>query len=317
MLRLWGEGKRTEDVIQRALGIAPAELDRRIRESFRARLGRYVTQFVPDTHAPSLDAAKDRVKQDPTDPKKQVELALALLSHRKLEEADQAAKAALAENPIDPNAHFIRARILRATKNAADARRVLADMIRMGYDGYAVRMVLADLAQEAKDAAGARYEFMLAHDFDPSMSEPIAALYDLDHKEKREAEALGWLRKIARLDQHDRKAYRLLLEGLVKSNQFAEAKAVGESAIFVDAESSTIHTLYATALSQTGDHAKAVFELESALLCSPPPPEAATIHARLAKEQLALGNRAKAKAEQSDALRLDPANTEAASLKIP
>jgi tetratricopeptide (TPR) repeat protein len=317
MLRLWGEGKRTEDVIQRALGIAPAELDRRIRESFRARLGRYATQFVPDTHAPSLDAAKDRVKQDPTDPKKQVELALALLSHRKLEEADQAAKMALAENPIDPNAHFIRARILRATKNAADAKRVLADMIRMGYDGYAVRMVLADLAQEAKDSAGARYEFMMAHDFDPTQSEPIAALYDLDHKEKRENEALGWLRKIARLDQHDRKAYRLLLEGLVKNNQFAEAKAVGESAIFVDAESSTIHTLYATALSQTGDHAKAVFELESALLCSPPPPEAATIHARLAKEQLALGNRAKAKAEQSDALRLDPTNAEAASLKIP
>jgi tetratricopeptide (TPR) repeat protein len=158
---------------------------------------------------------------------------------------------------------------------------------------------------------------MTAHDFDPTMSEPIAALYDLDHKEKRDAEALGWLRKIARLDQHDRKAYRLLLEGLVKSGQFAEAKAIGESAVFVDPESHAIHTLYASALSQTGDHTKAIFELESALLCSPPPPDAATIHARLAKEHLALGNRAKAKAEQSDALRLDASNTEAASLKIP
>lgn len=317
MLRLWGEGKRTEDVIQRALGISPAELDRRIRDSFRARLGRYATQFVPDTHAPSLDAAKDRVKQDPTDPKKQVELALALLAHRKLEEADQAIRAALAENPIEPNAHFLRARILRATKNAGEARQELVDMIKMGYDGYAVRMMLADLAQDAKNTAGARFEFLTAHEFDPTMSEPIAALYDLDHKEKRDAEALGWLRKIARLDQHDRKAYRLLLEGLVKNGQFAEAKAVGESAVFVDAESHQIHTLYATALSQTGDHPKALFELESALLCNPPPPEAATIHARLAKEHLALGNRAKAKAEQSDALRLDPANAEAASLKIP
>jgi tetratricopeptide (TPR) repeat protein len=317
MLRLWGEGKRTEEVIQKALGISSGELDRRIRESFRARLARYATQFVPDTHAPSLDAAKDRVKQDPSDPKKQVELALALLAHRKLDEADEAIKAALAENPIEPNAHFLRARILRATKNAGEARKELLDMVRMGYDGYAVRMMLADLAQDAKNNAGARFEFSLAHDFDPTMSEPLAALYDLDHKEKREAEALGWLRQIARLDQHDRKAYRLLLEGLVKSGQFAEAKSVGESAVFVDPESHTIHSLYATALSQSGDHPKAVFELESALLCSPPPPEAATIHAQLAKEHLALGNRAKAKAEQSDALRLDPSNTEAASLKIP
>jgi tetratricopeptide (TPR) repeat protein len=317
MLRLWGEGKQTDEVIKRALGITPAELDRRIRESFRARLGRYASQFVPDTHAPSLESAKDRAKQDPTDPKKQVELALALLAHRKLDEADAAIRAALAENPIDPNAHFLRARMLRATKNADEARQELLGMIRMGYDGYAVRIMLADLAQEAKNSASARYEFMLAHDFDPTMSEPLASLYDLDHKEKRDAEALGWLRQIARLDQHDRKAYRLFLEGLVKSGQFAEAKAVGESAVFVDAESHAIHTLYATALSQTGDHAKALFELDSALLCNPPQPDAATIHARMAKEHLALGNRAKAKAEQTDALRLDPSNTEAASMKIP
>jgi Flp pilus assembly protein TadD len=149
------------------------------------------------------------------------------------------------------------------------------------------------------------------------MSEPLGSLYDLDHREKREGEALGWLRKIARLDQHDRKAYRLLLAGLVETRQFAEAKAVGESAIFVDVENHAIHSLYAMALSQTGDHAKALFELESALLCHPPPPETATIHARMAKEHLVSGNRAKAKAEQAEALRLDPANAEARALTIP
>ncbi len=317
MLRLWGEGKRTEDVIQRALGITPTELDRRVREAFRARLARYASQFIPDMHAPSLEGAEARAKLDPKDPKKQVDLALALVNHRKLDEAEEAIGAALAEDPIDPNAHFLKARILRAKKNSDGARRELIDMVHMGYDGYAVRMMLADFAADAKNTDAARFEFLTAHQFDPSMSEPIAALYDIDHKEKRDAEALDWLRKIARLDQHDRKAYRLLLEGLVKSGQFAEAKAIGESAIFVDAESHTIHSLYAAALSATGDHRKAGFELESALLCHPPPPEAATIHARLAKEELNLGNRAKAKAEQAEALRLDPSNAEAASLKIP
>jgi tetratricopeptide (TPR) repeat protein len=137
------------------------------------------------------------------------------------------------------------------------------------------------------------------------------------HRRKREDLALGWLRKIAKLDQHDRKAYRLLLEGLVKEKQFAEAKAVGEAAIFVDVENHTIHSLYATALAETGDHAKAIFELESALACAPRPPDAATIHARLAKEHLAIGNRSKAKADQAEALRLDPNNQEARALKVP
>ena len=94
------------------------------------------------------------------------------------------------------------------------------------------------------------------------------------------------------------------------SSRSSEQKAV-------DAESHSIHSLYAAALSATGDHRKAEFELESALLCHPPPPEAATIHARLAKEELNLGNRAKAKAEQAEALRLDPSNAEAAALKVP
>jgi tetratricopeptide (TPR) repeat protein len=287
MLRLWGEGKRTEDVIQRALGISPQELDRRLGEFWQSRLSRYARQFVPDTHAPSLDDAKERAKQDPDDPKKQLDLAQAFAQHRKIDEAETALTAALAQNPIDPDARFLRAKILRSKRDQAGARQELLGMVRSGSDGYAVRMMLADLAAEAKDLAGARSQWLIAHDFDPSMVEPLQSLYDVDHKEKRDAQALDWLRQIARLDQHDRKVYRLLLEGLVAAGQFAEAKAVGESAMFVDVENHEIHSLYATALAKTGDHAKAAFELESALLCNPPESDAVALRARLAQEKQA------------------------------
>jgi tetratricopeptide (TPR) repeat protein len=234
-----------------------------------------------------------------------------------LDGANQAVNAALAENPIDPDAHYLRARILQAKRDPSGARQTLIDMVRRGHDGYAVRMLLADLATDAKNRDAARYEFRLAHEFDPTMVEPVQALYDMARKDKRDAEALDWLRIAARLDQHDRKTYRLLLEGLVAAKQFTEARAVGESAIFVDVENHAVHTLYATALAQTGDHTKAVFELESALLCNPPKPEAATIHALLAKEHLVMGNRPKAKSSHAEALRLDPSNAEASGLKIP
>lgn len=317
MLRLWGEGKPTDEVFRRALGVAPAEFDVRMRAWFKQRLARYDAQFVPDSRSPNLEVARANAKKDPDDPRRQVELALALAARRDLDGANQAVSAALAENPIEPDAHYLRARILQAKRDATGARQELIDMVRRGHDGYAVRMLLADLAGDAKNRDAARYEFRLAHEFDPSMVEPIQALYDMAKQDKRDAEALDWLRKAARLDQHDRKTYRLLLEGLVATGQFAEARAVGESAMFVDVENHAVHALYATALSKTGDRPKAVFELESALLCNPPKPEAAALQVQLAKEHLAMGNRAKAKSAQSEALRLDPSNKEATELKIP
>jgi predicted Zn-dependent protease len=87
--------------------------------------------------------------------------------------------------------------------------------------------------------------------------------------------------------------------------------------MFVDVENHRIHSMYATALSQTGDHVRAIFELESALLCSPPVADAAQIHAHLAQEHLLAGNRAKAKAETAEALRIDPNNVDARALKVP
>jgi len=317
MLRLWGEGKTTEEVFRRALGVTPAEFDVRLRVWLRRRLGRYDAQFVPQDRAPNLEEARENAKKSPDDPRRQIELGLALAARRDLDGASQAVSAALAENSIDPDAHYLRARILQAKHDAAGARQELIDMIRRGHDGYGVRMLLADLAGDAKNREAARFEFRLAHEFDPSMVEPVQALYDLAHQDKRDAEALDWLRIAARLDQHDRKSWRLLLEGLIAAGQYAEARTVGESALFVDVENHAIHTLYATALAQTGAHPAAVFELESALLCNPPKPEAAAIQVRLAKEHVAMGNHTKAKSAQAEALRLDPSNAEAAALKIP
>ena len=47
-----------------------------------------------------------------------------------------------AGHPIEPNALLVRAKILRAKKNPAGAREQLVAMVRGGYDGFAVRMML-------------------------------------------------------------------------------------------------------------------------------------------------------------------------------
>src|SRR5262249_415329 len=67
MLRLFGQGKRTEEVVREALGISITELDGRLRAWLAQRLKRYDTQFVPDEHAPEPAVAKKRADEQPGD----------------------------------------------------------------------------------------------------------------------------------------------------------------------------------------------------------------------------------------------------------
>lgn len=149
------------------------------------------------------------------------------------------------------------------------------------------------------------------------MVEALQALYDLAKKEHREADALSLLRQLAALDQHDRKVYGKLLDALVSAGQWAEARKIGENAMFVDVENPAIHALYARALAAGNNHAQAIFELSTALLANPQPKDAAAIHGLLAKEHAATANPAKARAERDEALRLDPDERVAKGLRLP
>jgi Flp pilus assembly protein TadD len=155
-----------------------------------------------------------------------------------------------------------------------------------------------------------------AYKWDPTQSDALKGIYDLAHEDKRDADELYALRKLAPIEQHDPRIWRRLLAALVERKLWNEARKVGEGAIYVDVENLEIHQLYAQALQATGANDKAIFELESALLCEGKPPELATVHALLAKSALATGDKARAKDEQKQALALDPTNEEAKALKL-
>lgn len=317
MLKSWGEGEQTPEVIERALGASPEEVDEGYRKWLRKRLSRYDAQFVPDLRGPSLEEAKVSLEKGPKTPRKYVELALALLSNRRTDEAKVALDAALSINPIDGEARYLQARLHQASGQSKAARELLVEMVRTGSDGYATRMLLAEVDLGEKKLEAARYNLKLAHEFDPTLAPPLRVLYELERDAGRKSEALRLLEEVARIDQHDRRAWGLLLEGLVESEAWEKARKVGESAMFIDVANPDVHILYARALSAGKLHKKAIFELESALACSPVPKTAALAHARLAKEHQALGQLAQAKAARDEALRLDPGNAEAKALALP
>jgi Tfp pilus assembly protein PilF len=314
-LELWGEGKRTADVIREAFAVSPEQYDARFHSWALARLARYDGQYMLDLKPGTVEDAHGAAVANPNDAHAHVVFALALLhAHRPADAAHEIAEA-LRIAPTDMDAHFIASKLAAFDKDARAQAAHLRAIKSAGGDGYVVELALAEAAKDRNDLAEERAALEAAHRFDPTQTEPLHELYDLASADKRENDALAILRDIARLDQHDRRAYGLLLGSLVSARRWEEARRVGEAAIFVDLSSAAIHVNYARALSATADHDLAAFELESALLCDSKPHDAATTHALLAREKLAIGDVAGARAQRDEALKLDPDNVEARAFK--
>jgi Tfp pilus assembly protein PilF len=313
-LELWGQGMTTADVIKNAFGLQAAEYDARFRAWAMARLGRYANQYLFDARLLPLDDAHDAVAAAPQSAPAHVVYALALLRSHKADESRRELDEALKIDPQSKDAHYVYAKLGSTTKDAALVDAHLRALLAAGGDGYGTQMALAEAADARHDKAAFRAALEAAHHLDPTQVDPSRALYDLAVDDKRDTDALAALRDVAHLDQHDRKAWRLLLHKLVEAKSWGEARTIGQSALFVDVHSAAIHTDYARALAAAGDHATAAFELESALLCEAKPDEQATAHALLAREKLALGDASSAKQHRAEALRLDPQNPDARAL---
>lgn len=314
-LTLWGQGKTTAEVIRGAFGVSPTDYDARFHAWAMKRLARYDGQYMFSPPSKSLDDARAAANAAPESTSARVAYAVALLRAHMADEARREIDVVLKKDPKDQDAHFVASKLAAMSKDVDGEEGNLKAIQAAGGDGYAVEMGLVEVARERRDRAKERAALEAAHRFDPSQSDPLRGLFDLANDEKRDADALGALRELARLDQHDRHVWKVLLDKLVGLQQWDEAKRVGESALYVDVENGAIHVDYARALAATGDHSTAAFELESALLCDGKPQEKAAVHALLAREYSALGDAGSARTHRDEALRLDPTNADARQLK--
>ena len=173
------------------------------------------------------------------------------------------------------------------------------------------------MAKKKKDKDEYKKQLEAAYRFDPTQAEPLGNLFELAQEDKREGDEVDILRKDAMLDQHDRKVWGALLKHLVEDQQWAEARKVGEGAMFVAIYDEHVHTNYGRALAALGDHERAVYEYESALLCQPNSEDAATAHALEAQSLVALKRVGEAKSQLDEAKRLDPNCAEIKNVKIP
>lgn len=316
MLALWGSGLRTNEVMERALGTTLPDIDRDFRAELDKSLGRYGKQFVPMKRARARAALEELLRTRPRDVNLKVELALALVRAGNTKISAGLLDEALALDPVQAQARFLRAQLHEQNGNKEQAEDLLRAMVKDGQDGYSVDLALAELARARGDSASARAALELAHRRDPTQVEPLLGLAEIARREDVPAEEVVILEKLARLSEHSPSVHRRLLERLVADRRYEDAVRAGEAAIWADVTGLQTHVAFAEALEKTGNLERARFELESAVLCPGDARDVADAHARLAALLLRMKKPGEAKKALNEALRLDASSLRAAALKF-
>jgi len=282
MLRQWGAGKTSEQVMSTVLGKQPADLDREFRQFADKKLARFSQQFMPLQRKGRPERLGKAAKEAPKDVKKQLRYALSLLREGENERAEQLLVQVEKLEPTNADARFLRAE-LDQREHPDKSILTLNKMIEAKQDGYAVRLLLGKLLAAAGDDPNARAALEKAASFDPSSATPQYLLAEMAHTRADDDAELRALRRLGELEQHENKVYRRLLALLVAKKGWDEAVKVGEVAIYADMEGFATHRLFGEALAQTGDKRRAVFELESAALAQAEAKDLAENQTRLAE----------------------------------
>jgi predicted Zn-dependent protease len=282
MLRQWGAGKPSEQVMAGVLGKQPAELDREFRQFAERKLSRFAQQFMPLQRKGHTDRLAKEAKSAPKDLKKQLRLALSLLRDGETERAQKLLSDVERVEPSNADVRFLRAE-LDQSEHPEKAIVTLNKMIEAKQDGYAVRLLLGKLLAAAGDDPNARTALEKAASFDPLSATPHYLLAEMAHTRADDDAELAALRRLGDLEQHENKVYRRLLGLLVAKKAWAEAVKVGEVAIYADMEGFATHRMFGEALAQTGNKQRAVFELESAALSQADAKDLAETQTRLAE----------------------------------
>ena len=294
-LPLWASGKRTPEVMRTAFGVDPEALDKGYRAWLDKRYASYKTQFRPNAQAPSLPEAEAAVKASPNDARKVVELAIASVRAGNDEAARKLFKDALVIDPKNGDAMYFLADLsldepnLETKARAANAIGWLDKLTAAGRDGYSVAVKRSDILYATEDYKGARDALDRAAAFDPTEATPHETRAKMERKAANGLAEIDALKAYTKIKEHDREAYLRLLTLLVERQRWEEARAVAESAIYVDVANPELHRLYARTLANLGMRTQAIYEYNSAIIAGAPPEMAVGIYAEMAKGYEKLG----------------------------
>ena len=311
MLRAWGRGKTSAEVIQSALGIDVDALDQAFRAHERQRLSARANDFaVTFEQYTELEPLERAAAAAPTDAATQGALAAGLLVAGKAEEARTQAAKAVELDTHQPVARMVLARLALMEQDGATAQTHLRALLAGNRDGYDIRLLMARAALGQNDTAGAKSALEAAVRIDAERPEGWQGLVKVAELTHDAALELRALERLARLDEHDRDTNKTLLKALVEAERWNDAIAIGEMSIFVNPHDAEVHGLLAQAYVKQRRPRDALYEADTALIAEHPAP--ARMHLLRASAWMQAGDRSKAREAARAAETADPSTAEAA-----
>lgn len=283
LLKSLGDKRLPEDVFPEVLGAPFAELDQQLSSWLSTNLTRYSGQFVSQRSTVASKTVEPQVKKSPGDAKLALTLGLSLLSEGDLKAADQQltkirstwplTKPGVAASDVGAQATFALARLRLAQEDKKAAQAFVEEILKAGYDGFELRMVLARTLLAQKMVKEAEVHLVAASQLDEWDSTPWGLLAALRHAAGDEVGELEAIARLARIEENDAAVHHRLVELLLAQKKFIEAARAADLLLWVDLGHLETHRLAALAFSQAGQLGRANFEWTSALLTQAAPAE--------------------------------------------
>lgn len=170
MVRLYGEGLDTPDVVRKALGIEPAEFDRRFLAYAKELVAPY--RVLPQPSPEATARLRVRLRKDKDDADGWTTLALGQLARGDVSACLESVGKLAKLRPEDGRAAALRAFVAMRQQRPDQAREFAKDALAKGDDTFDLRMLLAELALGAKDFAGAKEHLGRATELFPVATGP-------------------------------------------------------------------------------------------------------------------------------------------------
>jgi tetratricopeptide (TPR) repeat protein len=314
-LKRFARGQETPEVIPAITGLSIARFDEEFRAYLSKRLAAYQGSFQLPTVEEDVTSLEIAVAAKPRDAAVRARLALGHYGQGHAEPALAVAEEALALDPHEAVARYVKAEVLLRGGNSPGALALYQGLVREGHDSYDLRLRLAQLAQAAGDDAQFVSHLCAAKRLDPERSFPYSELADHYKRVGQLDRALAELEHYVLLEQMQLAPVKELTLTYARRSAWAKVRTYGELALYISPFDTEVLLALGKAHGELGDHRPALFSYDSALLAEPPLRRPALAHLGRARALWALGNRAEARAALTLALSTEPENAEALALR--
>ena len=267
MLTAYADNLNTRDAIQRALGVPQEEFER----GYEARLKKVVAGIAvgQGTIERSIDELQDVLKQDPDDLEAMAELAQAYLQRKAYPRAGELATKVLKENPKQPLATYVKARLRLLVGDRDDVVAMLENALDRQQPQLNLLQLLAGLKYKAGlfDEAAELYELgRTKFPADGSWTKLLARVYLKAEDDERLRPLLA---EMAALDS-DNLTSRKKLAGLaLAAGDYEAVRRWATDVIQIDVQDVFGHQTLAAALVELKKYDSAIAEYEVAVELAP------------------------------------------------